>query len=140
MDSEGKTDTFPASLASLFEMMQWVRERIEEAGLPERAGKQVEIALEEALVNIVHYAYKRKKGTIEISSSHTPHELIFTIKDKGIPFNPLLKGEPIEREAPLEERAEGGLGIQLIKYYMDEVKYFHDGECNALVLTKRLFC
>lgn len=131
---------FPADIEMLTYMMKWVRDRIREAGFSETHGKKLEVALEEALVNIIHYAYQHKKGKIDLQCFCYLDRVEFKIKDQGFPFNPLLLNPDFEglSNTPLEERQEGGLGIFLIRQYMDDIRYERNESYNILTLIKKI--
>jgi anti-sigma regulatory factor (Ser/Thr protein kinase) len=44
----------------------------------------------------------------------------------------------IESAAGDDDRPPGGWGIQLVRRFMDEIRYRRDGDENVLLLTKRL--
>lgn len=98
------------------------------------------LVLEEALVNVVNYAYPSGvKGDIdlEVRFDEADRALTFIIRDSGKPFDPTLAAEA-DVDAPLEDRRIGGLGIQLIRTLMDSVSYSYTGGCNELTLIKYL--
>ena len=128
--------TFEAKLESLQDMMQWVREQIQSAGFYPPESQKIELALEEALVNVIHYAYGNNGGSIELGCSQEPQKIVFTIKDQGPPFNPLLQAPTVDHFGSLDEKKVGGLGILLIRHYMDEVRYDRIENSNVLTLTK----
>lgn len=120
-------------------MLHWVREQLLASGLDESYAFKAEIASEEALVNIIEHAYKKKEGTIEIDIHEEDGERRFvaiTIRDHGPPFNPLQQNIAINRLAPIEEREVGGLGILFMREYMDEVLYRREKNSNILILIK----
>jgi len=128
---------FVAQRAHLPEMMHYVASYISQITLPDSEQKKVEVAVEEALINIIIYAYpKNSKGTIDLECQLTPKQLDITIRDSGIPFNPLIVPLTIDRLSPLEERKLGGLGIYFILEFMDEIQYRRVGKENALHLRK----
>jgi anti-sigma regulatory factor (Ser/Thr protein kinase) len=129
---------FSAKIEDLESMMDWIRTRSVEAGFSGADLKKIELATEEALVNIINHASVSENDPIEILC-RIPREGIihFTIKDKGKPFNPLLQYQQIDLTAPLEDRREGGVGILLILQYMDDVHYERQHPYNLLTLTKR---
>jgi serine/threonine-protein kinase RsbW len=131
--------TFPAKAEMLEAMMSWIRAHAMEARLNQPESRKLELSLEEVLVNIIRYAYKDTKGKIELTCSIYPEERIeFIVKDKGIAFNPLMQDVEVPFEASLEERKEGGLGILLLRKYMDEIHYERQSSYNILVLTKKI--
>jgi anti-sigma regulatory factor (Ser/Thr protein kinase) len=97
----------------------------------------LELALEEAIVNVIKYAYPESKGKIKIQCIHLPQTGIKVIlSDEGIPFNPLLREYKKDVDVIEKVQPVGGLGIFLILSIMDNVDYeFNDG-CNILTLTK----
>ena len=98
------------------------------------------LVLEEALVNVVNYAYPSGvKGDIdlEVRFDEADRALTFIIRDSGKPFDPTLAAEA-DVDAPLEDRRIGGLGIQLIRTLMDSVSSSYTGGCNELTLIKYL--
>ena len=131
--------TFPAVLNSLHPMLEWVCSQLKETSLSDVEIRRVEIALEEAFVNIISYAYPQEEGRIELEYQFYPVESIeLTIKDWGIPFNPMQQMTEVNFSASLEEREVGGLGILFIQKLMDKVEYQRLRETNILTLKKSL--
>lgn len=108
-------------------------------GCEENCIRKIELASEEALVNIIEHGYKNSSGKIHIRICECKPgvvELIFA--DYGPPFNPLKKQTSFNPLASLEERAIGGLGILFIRQYMDDVRYKREKEMNILSLYKKI--
>lgn len=98
----------------------------------------INLALEEAIANIIMYAYSDVKNKdIILFATHKDNELIFLITDTGIPFDPTQVAEA-DTLAPLEERRVGGLGIMLIRKIMNEITYQRIDDTNQLVLKKKI--
>lgn len=100
---------------------------------------QILISIDELFINVAHYAYGAGQGDIIIRLEilEAPKRLKITMTDQGIPFNPLEKEDP-DVDLTLEERKIGGLGIYMVKDYMDYLEYYYkDGE-NILILEKNL--
>ena len=96
---------------------------------------EIEIAAEEALVNIFRYAYQGQEGDVEIScKAEHGRTFIIEIIDAGMPFNPLSVSEP-DITLDVGERQIGGVGVFLIKKLMDDVIYRRDGDKNILELV-----
>ena len=95
----------------------------------------VNLALEEALANVIMYAYpKGVQGEVTLSTNIKGEDILMEIKDKGAPFDPLQQQEA-NLDVPLEERQIGGLGIHLIKEIMNEVNYVYKDGKNVLTMT-----
>ena len=98
----------------------------------------MQVALDEILTNIVDYGYRDDaEHEIRVFLRVVDNVLEATIEDDGTPFNPLGVAPPNTR-APLRERKVGGVGIHFVKNLMSEVRYDRVGDCNRLVLTKKL--
>lgn len=131
--------SFTASLDKLYEMLNFVREFAEKTGFEHGHITKIELALEEALVNIISYGYPDEVGIIEIYCS-TPHKIGIQviIKDNGIPYNPLAKSNKYKKLSSLEDHTIGGYGIYFILKIMDEVDYKREDNCNILRMVKYL--
>ena len=96
------------------------------------------LALEEAVSNIIFYAYPNETGkTIQLSVLQHDNALFFTVTDQGLPFDPTQSKDP-PLNLTAEQRPLGGLGIYLIKQIMDEVGYSRNGENNVLTMKMNL--
>lgn len=129
--------TFSAHLDNLYDMLLFVRTEAEALGFDEIEISKIELAAEEALVNIISYGYPAESGDIEITCEKAnKNGLKITLKDDGIPFNPLTNSKKFEPDAPLEARSVGGYGVFFIMKIMDEVEYKRDSDRNILTMVK----
>ena len=105
--------------------------------MPASATQAAELALEEHLTNVFNYGY----------SDNVVHEIIvrfsvnddwfqIEIEDDGRRFNPLER-PPVDTSMPLEQRPIGGLGIHLIRKFMDELDYQRVDGKNVLRMRKK---
>ena len=115
----------------------FVDEICELNGLDDMTTLQMNLAIEEAVVNVMNSAYPEgTKGFVDITSMSDDECLQFVISDNGKPFDPTTK-EEVDTTLPVEERRIGGLGIFLVRKMMDNVKYeYKDGQ-NILTLRKK---
>jgi serine/threonine-protein kinase RsbW len=118
----------------------WVVGIAEAAGLGMREVNHCELAIDEAVTNIVEHGYGADGGdkVIDIIIKEKQDRLEITIVDNGPPFNPLRLENP-DPLASLDERAEngGGWGIFFIKKLMDNVDYKYTADRNHLVMIKK---
>ena len=99
---------------------------------------QINLAIEEAVVNVMNYAYPEgTKGDITIETKANNNEVFFIISDTGKPFDPTAKAE-VDITLSAEDRAIGGLGIHLIRQIMDHINYERVDGHNILTLIKKL--
>lgn len=98
----------------------------------------INLVLEEALSNVIFYAYDTQGNEeIQIDFLFEENQLKITISDGGKAFDPTLEIDP-DISLGVEDRPIGGLGIYLIRKLMDEVIYNRVEEKNVLSLVKRL--
>ena len=72
--------------------------------------------------------------TIEAASNE--QLLKFTIADSGQPFDPTLLPDA-ETSLPAKGRNIGGLGMHIIRQFMDSVNYEHLAGKNILTIGKK---
>jgi anti-sigma regulatory factor (Ser/Thr protein kinase) len=68
---------------------------------------------------------------------HTGTSMTIELRDPGPEFDP-TQARPREHAADDEDRPPGGWGIELVRHYMDEIRYRREAGENVLRLTKRL--
>lgn len=96
------------------------------------------LVLEEAVVNVINYAYpKEEHQYIYLSARLHEGSIIFVLTDTGKEFDPTLAPEA-DVTLGAEDRQIGGLGIFLIRQIMNEVKYERIEGKNVLTLEKKL--
>lgn len=118
----------------------WVDALGEELSLPPAAIFQLNLAIEEAVVNVMNYAYPGEDGKpvflmAESSLAEDNRErVVFTLTDEGVPFDPTKETMP-DITLSAEERQIGGLGIFLVEQLMEKVEYRRSEERNILTMT-----
>ncbi|MBQ6238081.1 MAG: ATP-binding protein [Bacteroidales bacterium] len=100
---------------------------------------KLRLSIEEAVENVVRYAYDGGIGWLEVGTSLDHDSLILTIelRDAGVPFNPLEREDP-DITLSAEDREVGGLGIFLCKQLMDNIEYRYEDGNNVLTMTKKV--
>jgi serine/threonine-protein kinase RsbW len=128
----------PATLDSLEKLMHFVSGFAGDYGFSKKKIFDIQLATEEALLNIFQYAYPGEhKGEVEVTCEMKgDSELNIRILDTGIPFDILSLSEP-DLACPLPDRKIGGLGCYLIRKLTDDVQYIRQGDTNILTLLVR---
>ena len=124
-----------AELTKLEEIRQFVASSAKSLRAEASVIADLQLAVDEAVTNIVIHGYKKDHGTIEISIDRNAAALIVCLRDRAPEFNPGAYTSDLtalpEREVP------GGFGIRLIKQVVDEVSYRAPGSGgNELTLIK----
>ncbi len=110
----------------------------EEMNLDHALSMSLNLALEEAVTNVIMYSYPEgTDGLVDIEAIMREKSLSFIVSDSGRPFDP-TKTEDADITLGVEERPVGGLGIFLVRNIMDTVQYERKDGKNILSMTKNL--
>jgi anti-sigma regulatory factor (Ser/Thr protein kinase)/GNAT superfamily N-acetyltransferase len=99
----------------------------------------LEVASEEAFINIVEHAYPDcKPGNIYIEARIKPTELVLSFRDEGIPFHDSPKEYPLVISSDGDIQSPHGLGFQIMRNTVDEVRMENLGKMGKVLhLIKR---
>jgi len=95
-----------------------------------------QLAVEEAITNVIIHGYKKQGEPIMVSCHISPDFVKVQITDSAPRFDPLSVPDP-ELGGSVEDRSIGGLGVYLIRKVMDDVSYRYEDGRNIMVLSKR---
>jgi sigma-B regulation protein RsbU (phosphoserine phosphatase) len=110
----------------------------QDARLDKSLAMSLNLALEEAVTNVIMYAYPQgSDGLVDIEAVIRKDSIDFMVIDSGKPFDPTAVPDA-NIESALEDRPIGGLGIFLVRNIMDTVKYERKEGKNLLSMTKRI--
>ena len=129
--------TLPNDINTIPQLSEFIEGICEELNLDMSLTMSLNLALEEAVVNVMEYAYPVDvQGDVTIDAIANETHLVFIISDSGIPFDPTKK-EKVDTTLSAEERSIGGLGIHLVREIMDSVDYEYRDNKNILTLRKK---
>ena len=115
----------------------FVNEICDTLDIEEMLATQLKVAVEEAVTNVMKYAYPLdKRGDVTIDAAWDDIYLKFIITDSGMPFDPTVQ-PAIDETLPVRERTIGGLGIHIMRKVMDSVNYERRDNLNVLTLMKK---
>ena len=128
----------PNDVQTIPQLAIFIQDICNKAGLAEQDTMTVNLAIEEAVVNVMNYAYPSDvEGEVNIKTVCDDDKLTFIITDSGKPFDPTKK-EQVDISLNAEERPIGGLGIHIIRTVMDDVSYEYVDGRNVLTMTKNI--
>ena len=125
-----------ADLSGIPRVSAVMEEAMRECTYSDDAILDLQLAVEEAISNIILHGYRGRSGEVEIEIKVTEKITEVRISDQAPPFDPLSVPDP-DRESDLSERRTGGLGIYLMRQVADEVRYRYAGGKNVLTLVKK---
>ncbi|MFH1039364.1 MAG: ATP-binding protein [PVC group bacterium] len=132
-----KTIRVPARLENLEKLVDFIIGCLECSGVPQPAISDIHLAADEACTNTITYAYPAgERGDIELSCAVSGGTITVTIRDWGVPFNPLQAPSP-DIGLDIEDRPIGGLGIFLMKKFSDRLEYRRVDGSNLLTIIKK---
>jgi serine/threonine-protein kinase RsbW len=129
----------PSSTENLALIREFVSAIGAQAGFDEKEVLRLQLAVDEACANVIEHAYDLEKAhEFTIRAIVDDDILRFEIIDKGKGFDPSHILEQ-DLEKLIKDRRSGGLGLRLIRSFMDDVQYqIVPGEKNELRMFKKL--
>lgn len=107
----------PSRVACIDDARTWVSERVRAAGFGDESVGEIELALTEALANVVEHAYQGSETEeIEVATEFADETLRIRVRDWGRYFDPASY-----RGRDLDDPGEGGYGVFLMSQLMDDV-------------------
>jgi serine/threonine-protein kinase RsbW len=126
------------SLDEIATAMAALRTFTDSCGVDEAATQAAALVLDELLTNVISYGLRdSRRDLIILELDIVDKDLQIRITDGGIPFNPFDQPAP-NLDLPLEQCQPGGLGIYLVKKYMDEYSYEYCEGQNTVTLRRKL--
>ena len=128
-----KNDVHEVSKFSAF-----MKSVMEQLNIEKHLAHKLRLAVEEAVVNVIDYAYPTGiEGDIEIRFLSDGETLKTVIIDSGVAFDPTAK-EKADTSLSIDDRQIGGLGILLVRELMDSINYERADGQNFLTLIKKI--
>ena len=131
--------TLPADDAELDSLFAFLEPICEGEGRTPKMMAQMMLVCEEVFVNICHYGFPdgqpRLPVDIEAAVDERAGCLHLVFSDQGIAYDPLSHNA--KKVDLTDEQRKGGLGILLMRKYMDDLRYTRADGRNILRMTKR---
>ncbi len=94
------------------------------------------ISVDEACTNIIKHGYQNiQSGSITINVHVKTDRLVVELIDRGTNFNPNQVSDPNISQY-IQNGKKGGLGIFIMKKFLDDIQYITSGKANILRLIK----
>ena len=116
----------------------FIKSVLEKMNVEKSLARSLRLAIEEAVVNVIDYAYPAgQTGDVEVCVMSDGETMKTVITDSGVAFDPTAK-EKADTSLSAEDRQIGGLGILLVRELMDTINYERIDGQNVLTLIKKL--
>ena len=143
MPDRQDTLDLPADLSAVPLALQWIEALAEREGWPPRTAFGLTLSLDEALTNVVSYAFGASAPAaagapaITVSCRSAERRIELELRDNGSPYDPTA-GDPPPLVACLDESGIGGHGVRLMRHYLDTLAYRRQDGWNCLTLGMRI--
>jgi anti-sigma regulatory factor (Ser/Thr protein kinase) len=106
-------------------------------GVPDKMVFGLALALEECGSNVVNHALKRDAArTFQVDFGRQEDVFAIEIRDNGPAFDPTAAAPRKPQQD--DDDVPGGWGIELVRRFMDEIRYGREGNENVLRLAKQI--
>lgn len=135
-DILGRKLVLPNDVAQIPRLGSFVEEISQQLQLDTTLQHQIRLAVEEAVVNVMMYAYPAEtEGEVSVEAHSNGECIKFIITDSGVHFDP-TEAAKADTSLSAEDRPIGGLGIFLVRELMDSINYERFEGKNILTLRK----
>ena len=115
----------PSSTKNLATIRKFVEDKALEMGFDPTLTNQIVLSVDEACTNIIKYTHKfNESESIELKIDTNGKQIKITINYHGDSFDPNNANEP-DMEKYFEKFQVGGLGIPLMRKFMNDIVYIH---------------
>lgn len=131
--------TISSSTKNLAKIREFVEHKALDMGFDATLANQIVLSVDEACTNIIKYTHKFDESQhIDLQVDENSKAIKITINYQGESFNPHNVNDP-DMKSYFEKFQVGGLGIPLMKKFMNDIIYLHKKpDVNTLILTKTL--
>lgn len=117
---------------------QWLEGIAEREGWPAKTVFGLTLSLDEALTNIVSYAFQARQvdgsaPSVRLACRRDGERILLDVADNGMAYDPTQAAVP-DLALTLDDAAIGGHGTRLMRHYLHELAYQRDGDWNRLTM------
>lgn len=126
---------FPGALESLGQVAEFIQQAchaMDSPKLPDDFIRNIGLVSSEAVTNAIRHGTRFEGDKLAVTIEVADEMFSLRVLDHGPGFDPDAVTHP-----DLDQPAEGGYGIFIIKSLMDEVSYVRGDDANMLVMNKR---
>ncbi len=80
--------TVVAEVEFLPAILSFVKEACAKLGIADKAIEQLELAVEEACINVIEHAFDpNEQGSLDVIVLRRPSQIVVAVEDQGLPFD-----------------------------------------------------
>lgn len=128
--------TVPSELIRLRDLTAAVDAVLDSNAVDREVRDDVRLIAEEVVANAIEHGGSDAETEIIVEITSVEDRLAIEFRDRGTPFDPLTVGAPA-LDAPIEDRAVGGLGLHLVHELAESLSYVREEPYNVLRVTVR---
>lgn len=119
-------------LQNIFRFLQsnWKHFKVED-----QYQKELELSVEEVFMNMIRHN-SNTDFDIKVLVEKKNSRIILSLSDyEEVPFD-ITQTDEVNFEEYFEQKKAGGLGIHLVKKFMDEIQFTHHNGISTITMTK----
>lgn len=141
MPSQSDTLDLVPDARAVASAIEWLEAIAEREGWSPKLSFGLSLSLDEALTNIVSYAFDDPLLTpgpahVRLACRQDDAWISLEIIDNGRPYDPTLTPPP-PLATSLDDAEIGGHGVRLMQHYLHDLRYTRAGNENRLTLVMR---
>lgn len=131
--------TIANDVGELERLAELVDSFVEKHALPEKLAFNLNVCLDELITNIISYGYNDEDShDIAVNFSYDGREFVTEIIDDANEYDPFTQAPEPDLDLDVDDRPIGGLGVFLVKEFMDSTEYRHEDQRNITILRKTI--
>ncbi|MDD2835346.1 MAG: SpoIIE family protein phosphatase [Methanothrix sp.] len=117
-------------------IVSYIDKKMSAGGFDREQILELQVAVEEAYVNIINHGYKKEEGPIWVTFDCGNRLFKVTLEDEAPRFDPTLFIKR-DHDGNIQDHPVGGWGINIMRSQTDEMRYVYNNNKNKLVLIKK---
>jgi anti-sigma regulatory factor (Ser/Thr protein kinase) len=129
--------SFRKEIQALEDVFQFTSEFTAKNQLSDNVSFAMNLAIEELFINIVKYTTD-SGNDISIHLGISAGDLVVKITDFDVERFDITQAKKADLDKALSERKIGGIGLHLVRNFVDKITYEYENRTACITLVKRL--
>ncbi len=129
--------TFSRNIDELQNIFEFLEMNFQKIPIQQKDQFEMELSVEEIFMNMVRHNSGSSEH-IEVTFAGDDKTVVLSLIDtEKVPFD-ITKTKEVDFEEYFREKKSGGLGIHLVKQFMDSVTFDHQNGVSTIIITKHI--